>query len=143
MKRDLELLREILLRLEEDDYTKIHKITVETFVDPLDLSDEKDPFGDPRDLSPFEQEAMRISYHLQLLLDEGFIEATEAPILGRTYKNFYIKRMTSRGHDYLDSVRSPRLWKSIKDKLGDLAESASLATISALGQTIIKNQLGI
>lgn len=143
MKRDLELLRNILLRLETEDYTKINKITVETFVNPLGLSDEKDPFGDPRDLSPFEQEAAKVSYHLQLLLDEYFIEATDAPILGRSYKNFYIKRMTSRGHDYLDSIRSPQLWKSTKDKLGDFIESASLATIAAVGQSIIKNHLGI
>lgn len=143
MKRDLELLRDILLQLENDDYTKIHKITVESFINSPDLSDERNPFGDPRALSPFEQEATKISYHLELLLDEGFIEVTEAPILGRTYKNFFIKRITSRGHDYLDSVRDDSIWSATKDKIGSMIENVSLSTIVAVAQNLIKARLGL
>lgn len=84
MKRDLNLIRKMLLRIEELDSTK-HKITISSF---LDLCDNP----------------AIISLHIELLADSYYIEISE-PIYVKNIKDFLIYRLTSDGYDYLDSIR--------------------------------------
>lgn len=139
MKRDLDLIRHILLTLESDDFSQKTRYTVGTFVDDT-LSDESD---DRRQNSPYTQEFARVSGHINLLLDEGFIEATVFPQLNAGYDDFIIERMTSLGHDYLDSVRDENVWSKTKEKLGSMINTVSLATITDVAQACIRQMLGI
>lgn len=120
MKRDLELLRSILLAVESSDKNKIS-------IKSLNL--------------PYNEKT--ISYHIELLLDVGYLEATEFPVLRQTYSDFIIKRITSFGHDYLDNVRDDNVWNKTKSKLGDSIKSASLDVITAVSSEVIKASLGI
>lgn len=79
MKRDLNLLRNMLLRIEELDSTK-SKITI-------------DSFSDLCDYPPL------ISLHIELLIDDGFIE-TSNPIYCGPISDYWIYRLTSSGYDY-------------------------------------------
>lgn len=139
MKRDLDLIRHILLTLESDDFSQKTHYTVGTFVDDS-LSDDSE---DRRHNSPYTQEFARVSGHINLLLDEGFIEATIFPELYEGYDDFIIERMTSRGHDYLDSVRDDTVWSKTKEKLGSLINTVSLSTITDVAQACIRQMLGI
>ena len=141
MKRDLELIRNILLTLEADDFSQIKRYSVDSFI-PDDLSTEIES-DDPRVNSPYMQEFNRISYHIELLLDEGFIEAESIPIMRTTHNDYIITRITSRGHNYLDSVRNDTVWNQTKAKLGDLASSVTLSTITDVAQTLVRQMLGI
>lgn len=122
MKRDLDLIRYLLCKIEENPTTR--NMQIESFV-----CDQYD--------------APTISYHIELLLDCNFIEARHISVLGTQYRLFTISRLTSFGHDYLDNIRDDSIWKNTKDKLGSLANSASLQIVSNTAVALIKARLGI
>lgn len=120
MKRDLDLLRNILLRIEELEPNK-KRITIESFTDLCN------------DLN-------LISLHIELLLDNYFIE-TSSPINSGSYKDFIIHRITSDGYDYLDAVRNPSIWVKTKNKLLQVGGTATLEIIKSVAETLIRNRL--
>ncbi len=115
MKRDMELVRTILLRVEEKG-------------DPLD-SEQIDIEG---------VDEFTVSYHVELLHQAGLITAWEHPAIGR-YQWDPIA-LTWQGHDFLDSVRDPEVWA--KTKAGAQAvKSWSFDTLKEIGKGLIKKQI--
>lgn len=121
MKRDLDLIREILLTIENDTSNRLslHSFTYDPKQFPI------------------------ISFHLELLLDAGFIVATPLKALGQRYTDFYIRRLTNSGCDYLDSVRDNNIWNKTKDKLLSVGGSATLDIVKTVAIGITKTALGI
>ena len=92
MKRDMDLIRELLLKIENGQTSFI--LTSDT---AAALS-----------LSP--AEGGMTEEHLILLKQAGFIE-----IMSRSLSGHYaIKRLTWEGHDFLDSIRDPKIWEKTK-----------------------------
>ena len=79
MKRDLDLIRHILLEIEKEPYTG----------DILQL-----------DIEGYTPE--QINYHILLLADAGLIEVMEASYLGR--RAFAPIRLTWEGHEFLEAT---------------------------------------
>ncbi len=109
MKRNMELIRAILLKLEEDQsFPKSVKIEVDGF------------------------SGREIQYHLFLLHDAGFIEGhridTESP-------EFCVRAITNAGHDFLAYVKNDTLWNKAKEMAGTVSQTVPLAVIS---QTLTK-----
>ena len=109
MKRDLDLIRKILLEIEKmpagSDPVQIHSVGG-------DYSSEE------------------ITHHLGLVHDVGFIDAEKiATYDGTTY---LVHRMTWGGHDYLDSVRSDAVWSRVQRKLGKIGGTAALESVKQL-----------
>lgn len=120
MKRDLDLLRNILLRIEDTDVSK--KLTYRSF---LDLCDD----------------AEMILLHIELLMDAGFILAIdESDCRGADYA---IVRITFAGYEYLDTVRDESRWADIKEKLLPVGGSATIEIIKDLGVSFLRQQLGL
>lgn len=96
MKRDFDLMRKMLLRIEEKSMVPPKTLIVEDF---LDLCDNPHI----------------VSLHIGMLNDAGFIE-----VMGTSYdgdvKDYEIARLTFAGYEYLDAVRNARIWKAVKDK---------------------------
>ena len=90
MKRDLELVRRILLHLEEGEASPSG---FGAFVE--------DGYGLPA-----------IHYHIRLLHDAGLIEADEI-VPGQ----WWPERMTWSGHEFLDAARNEDLWRDTKKKV--------------------------
>lgn len=122
MKRDLNLIRNMLLRIEELNSTK-QKITIDSF---LDLC----------------AEPALISLHIELLIDSNYIETSE-PIYCETIKDFSIYRITSDGYDYLDSIRENSIWERTENMLFKVGGSAALNVVKDIAVSIIKTRLGI
>lgn len=122
MKRDLDLLREILLKIESSEFDK--RLYTNDFV-----SEE------------FDYET--VAYHLELLNDSNFIVCTKLPRMGTFIDMFTVFRLTSTGHDYLDSVRDESIYKETKSKLGNLISSATLNIIQSVANQILLKKLGI
>jgi hypothetical protein len=104
MKRDLDLIRQILLAIENDQQ-------------PLTIAGET---------------AARVGYHVQLLLDEGYVEGNvlwdgvgedHVPV------GYCVNRITMAGHDYLDSIRDPKVWNKTKSVLENVGGSAALEVV--------------
>lgn len=88
MKRDMELIRRMLLTMEESEETLVRSIAFE---------------GVKR---------ATVQYHFQLLADAGFLEAQEMYLKDRSLHMGY--RLTWAGHEFLGSVRDPEIWAKTK-----------------------------
>lgn len=121
MKRDLDLIRHILVTIESSDS---NKITIEDFV--------------TTEYSP-----ELISNHIRLLLDVDYIEARDVSTLGSTYRQFLIRRITMQGYEYLDSIRDPKVWSETKLKLSQATSSISLEVVKTIASKVILGMLGI
>ncbi len=93
MRRDDELLRQLLVRIEDHDDWIFHH-----YVD-----------------SGSSDEHVTQYYHLQLLADAGLLEET-----GKHGGNF---RMKSQGYDFLEAIRSEAGWGRVKSLAGKAATS--------------------
>lgn len=120
MKRDLDLIRKILLKIE--DYSGQLPIFPEYF---SDLCDDQNV----------------IDLHLNLLADSDFIEYYDSTTIGHCYKQYHIIRMTSAGYDYLDSIRDDTIWKTTKEKLAKVGGSATLDIVKDLATAAIMKMI--
>lgn len=117
MKRDLDTIRYVLLRLEEIDRDCI---TPDALVDDDHSEDE-------------------VKFHLRLLADVNYIKAHVAENISGYY-TVVVYRITMQGYDYLDSVRDPNIWGKIKEKLQKLhggAVSVALDIVKSIGTELI------
>ena len=97
MKRDLDLVRRILLHLEEGE-------------------------GSPSGWGAFIDDGYdfgAIHYHVRLLHDAGLIEADEI-VPGQ----WWPERMTWSGHEFLDAARNEDLWQETKQRVENNTGSA-------------------
>ena len=122
MKLDKDLVREILLVVEasEEDPRASISLVVEG----------KTP--------------MVVSYHVMLLHEAGLIVAQD--LCSMSDFDWRPKRLTIRGHEFLDTVRDGEVWR--RTKVG--AEKAGVASIGfllelgkAYGKQVLKERLGI
>ena len=115
MQRDYNLIRNILLKCEEN---LPGRIGVENVVLLLEPDEEK-----------FDEMYDKCLYHIELLVDQGFIDVTPLRAIGKK-PNYIIHRLTSAGCDYLDSI----------PKIGG---STTLDIIAELAKTLAKSALGL
>lgn len=120
MKRDLDLIRDILLKIESMD-KKV--ITI------ADLG------------ATTQDEFNRIGFHIRLLMDCNYVEAID--VRTKQEEAYVVKRITSSGYDYLDSIRDNNVWNETKNKLESVGSSASLEIVKAVAGKVIISLLGI
>ncbi len=87
---------------------------------------------------------------MALLMDAKFIVAapdsaafTWEPIRRPRLETMVVFRLTHEGCDYLDSVREPSRWSSVKAKLRGQVVSAPLEIVKSVAIEAIKEQLGL
>jgi hypothetical protein len=117
MERDMDLVRELLLKLEAE---------------PLDgnlWSLDVDGFG----ITDHPYDA--IAYHMVLLIDAGFLDGQREQSGG-----FVARKLTWAGHDFLDSVRDPRVWGITKDRV-KAAGGFTLEILASVAKDIISQNL--
>ena len=91
MQRDMELIRAILMSVEDESGDRLQNYEKGT-----------------------------IAYHVQLLIDAGLCEGwvrTQNTGSGMTWDAYAIHRLTWQGHDFLDSVKDDGVWKKAKAKV--------------------------
>jgi hypothetical protein len=120
MKRDMDLVRELLLAI-EDGTTRFGRGTGE---------------------AKFKFPADDVMEHLRLMEQAGLIEVMSKPIGG----SITLRGLTWEGHDFLATVRDPEVWKRTKSgasKLGGLAFGAFKDMATAYAKHIAKERLGL
>ena len=123
MKRDLDLIRDMMLRIEAC-HPKDGKITSETF---KDLCDDEE----------------KVAFHLFLLYDVGFIVAEPVSHSKMRCSDYIVEYLTFIGCDYLDSIRDQSVWNSIKEKLRRIGGNATLDILTDLASSLLREQLGM
>ena len=121
MTRGMDLIRELLLKLEAL---------------PLPPGALAVLNGHDAEISIGGYSGEQIGYHLDLLREAGFIESPGSqPMDGVTFR-----RLSWPGHDFLDSVRSPDVWKKTKKGV-DAAGGFTIDLIKDLAKGFVRKQI--
>lgn len=119
MKRDLELIRRILLYAEKENG--------------------KIPFYSM--LPVFGVDADILDAHLRLMQEMDLIRYGGSTIAltpeTKKYDGCFLYRITAKGYDYLDAVRDETAWGKIKGKITSSGGELTLAAIKALISNLI------
>jgi hypothetical protein len=119
VKRDFDLIRSILLHIEES---------------PHHLSGDYEYHFDHSD-----QDA--VANALELLAEKSLIISEYSPTSGSHPSDWHAEvRMTWEGHDFLDSVRDPKIWKLTKDGAKQ-AGGAGFDLLKALAKGFVKKKI--
>src|SRR2546422_477481 len=89
MARDMELIRELMLRLERGERGV--------------------PSGKTQE---------EVAYHIELLIDAGFLKGSVVRRAVRGHKvpsGYFVQDITWKGHDFIASIRDDSVWKRAKD----------------------------
>ena len=116
MKRDMDLVRLILLEIEKSS---------------------EDPRAEIRLQIPdytFEQ----VSYHVMILHEAGLVEADDLSTMG-SGSVWLPRRLTWSGHEFLDAARNDSIWKKAKEK----ASSMNFELLKELLLNLARQQLGV
>lgn len=105
MKRDMDLIRELLLKLEALPIRQggVVHITL----------DENDP-GDDLRVEGFTID--QIEYHLNLIDEAGLIVGAG----NRPMSGIFFRSLSWEGHDFLDSIRDPEVWRKTKNSVKEV-----------------------
>ncbi|CAG9273398.1 MULTISPECIES: DUF2513 domain-containing protein [Burkholderia cepacia complex] len=109
MKRDMDLIRELLLKLESL---------------PMERGDVFIISADDEALQIPRYNDHQIDYHLSLIQEAGLIDTAGAGSM----TGYGFARLSWAGHDFLDSVRSPDVW----DRTKQAASAAGGFTVDLL-----------
>ncbi|MDT4290720.1 DUF2513 domain-containing protein [Methylomonas sp. MO1] len=109
MKRDWEIIRNILLKTEGLVAGKTLRAS---------------------DFDGTESEI--IAYHVQLLKEAELIDAEILPYLGSSHCHFDIHRLTWTGHDFLDSIRNNNIWEKTKSTILNKSSSMTFDVIKSV-----------
>jgi len=120
MKRDMELVRNLLLEIERhpEAYAPV-AIEVPGY--------QKDMIG----------------YHLALLLDAGLIEGSAGMIMGQKYPRVKVKRLTWAGHEFLEAAREDTRWKSAMTVVKEKGGAITFEVLRALLVSLMKTAVGL
>jgi hypothetical protein len=117
MKRDMDLIRKLMLKLES--LSGKHRLLGE----------------DDKLFSDLEATPAEIKYHLGLISQNGLIDGAAHPT-----GVVLVRGLTWKGHDFIDSVRSDDVWsktQSAAEKFG----GGTIDLIIEVAKSIVKDQI--
>jgi hypothetical protein len=121
MKRDMDLIRTLLLRIEADPQ--------------FDGTYQIQPDG-PGDLGITNHSYAEVAYHLNQLIDEGFMKGSH------TMQMPLISQLTWNGHELLDDIRDPDVWRKTKERAKTIT-SVGLGFLWEIAKAEVKAKLGL
>ena len=114
MKRDMDLIRDILLRMEEHDFAS-----------------DADSGSNWRLDKEFEGHSeAEVMYHIGLLYKAGFIEAYDASTAREDY--YEPSGITWQGHEFIDAARNQTVWNGAKEAATKYGGSLPLEVMKAV-----------
>lgn len=122
MKRDWEIIRRVLIALEEKE-----------------------------DLSPIDEESIpgfppaEVAYNMGLMIEAGLADGRQMSTIGMGYAPppTALLRLTFKGHDFLSSIRGEDLWNQVKKKAVEKGIDLSFDVAFALAKSTALAWLGI
>jgi len=124
MKRDMDLIRELLLRIEEHA-----RPTTALKMDFLTASDTR--------LQVEGSDRTQVAYHVSLLIQAGLVSGVRNSV---DESQIVIKGLTWQGHDFLDKVRDPAVWHATKEG-AKKAGGFSFELLGALAKGFLKKKI--
>ena len=114
MKRDMELIRDILLQIQRKEDLRPGSIEVEG-CDPIILG-----------------------RHLEMLYDAGFVEGIKSQQIGPEVPSIRITDLSWDGHDFIATLENKSVWGKMKQKFSaDELATLPLGVIKAVGSELL------
>lgn len=128
MKLNYDCVRSVLLTVEKsktiDEELNLNPLTVETIFEQLPKYEDNE-----------------ILYTIEKLKEAGYINAALHFAAGH-FIDGAVSSITYSGHEYLDNVREPEVWRKVKAMLKN-AGATTLPLISQAAQMLIGSQLTV
>jgi len=80
--------------------------------------------------------------HLELLIDAGLVDGEVIHYVSSDPSNFVVHDLTWEGHDFVDAVRDETIWKKVKEKLLKPTGSWTFGLIVEYAKAEIRSRLG-
>ena len=122
MKRDMDFVRDILLKIEAFEPTQ-----------ECSINDLLQPESTHEDLE-------KLSEHLKMLINEARYLDGKLMFEAGSMVNCANVRLTWKGHEYLDNIRDPEIWQKTKEGAAKVG-GFSVDIIGALAKGLIKKQI--
>jgi Hypothetical protein (DUF2513) len=119
MKRDMELIRELMLAIESRDGSNDSYLEIDGY------------------------DRSQIDYHLGLLLEANLIIPENTRNFGSRSPIPMIKRLSWEGHEFLDNARNESVWKAAMKTIGDKGGSTAFGVLTQLLASAARHQLGL
>lgn len=132
MKRDWDVVRLILIKLEELP----DSLSTLTYID-FYADDRIKPDADLTELDG------QVSYHMELLIEAGLVVGTMDDAVPLYAKEFHASRLTWAGHEFLDAIRSDTLWNKTKETFATKGLDMTFETIKAVAAAAMTSMLGL
>ena len=114
MQRDMELIREILFRLEQDDRDRLA-------------------------IDGYDHQA--VAYHIRMLIEAGFVSGQATNTSDGLHAS--VSHITWAGHDFIDAARDPERWSRAKEIVKEKSGSVTFDVLKQLLTSMMKQALGI
>lgn len=128
MKLNYDCVRSVLLTVEKsktiDEELNINPVTVETIFEQLPKYEDNE-----------------ILYTIEKLKEAGYINAALHFAAGH-FIDGTVSSITYSGHEYLDNIREPEVWRKVKTMLKN-AGAITLPLISQAAKMLIGSQLTV
>ena len=121
MRRDMDLVRAILLRGEEAGY---HELSANAF-------------------GQEGYDTRVVAAHMRLMHEARLVEANLFTLESEGAIEGHIERLTWAGHDYLDAIRNKGVWARTKKLVVDKVGSAPLEVFKAVAVKVRLDRLGL
>ncbi|MCU4120943.1 DUF2513 domain-containing protein [Variovorax sp. N23] len=137
MKRDWDLIRKLLIDIEEGN-----DFLADDPVAPQWLDQSERVFAEQ--MAAYKKEQERLFGHLELLLENGYTDGYQVLRGADGYFSYGVSapRLTMAGHDLLDTMRSSKVWGWVKATASTKGVELSFDAVKTLSAMALKAVLG-
>lgn len=128
MKRDMDLIREILVRVEADA-DRFNPVYAHDIVEPPHLAKR--------------WSVDQASEHMRLLGEAGFIVVEDNQTIDGEVDDAWATRITWAGHEFIANIQNDKVWAKVKSSLVKLGAGASADLVRALAAKAAADVLGL
>ncbi|HTG32261.1 MAG TPA: DUF2513 domain-containing protein [Thermoanaerobaculia bacterium] len=119
MKRDLDLIRKMLLAVEEAPSGYAPDLEFEGYTDA------------------------QVSYHAYLLIDGGLARGADVTSHGSEGPEAILESLTWEGHEFIDAARDDSRWQKAKNIVAEKGGGITLDILKSLLTNLTKSALGL
>ena len=116
MKRDPDFIRQLLLAVEQQE----------------------EPF-ETKDMTLPDYDSDQVMYHAEILSEAGLFVGEDVSTMG--IPNVLIRRMTFEGHEFLDAIRSPSVWRKTRDLVTRAGGGFAMDVVKKVAISILEKEL--
>lgn len=134
MKRDWDLIRKQLTDVEEEN-----DLFSDVPAEPIYKDQDWDTYE--KQLKEFRAIEGRIFGHFELLVENGYIDGLQIArsLDGQFHYGLHSPRLTMKGHDLLDTMRSATIWEKIKSTAKKKGIELTFDAIKTIGVAALKS----